>query len=189
MEPSRVTRPSSCQSSKKQTGFAAISAATSDACRIESSMSGRSCSNVVAGSLVNHFGGKPSAVTPTADERPDVTVVLTNRCDTSVMLAMPYRKGKRVRVRSTKNSKGESRKRSATAVPVAEVQVTSLDQRRDLAIGYGSLEHPEAAIRVDVANAARTESVLGTLERPGDFVRCFNVVCLDIDHPDANPDA
>src|SRR5438132_296409 len=80
-------RYNSRQKSKNETG--AIRSASFAAWLMTSSISGRSCSKVVAGFFVNHFGGKPSALRPKEDFPATVTVVLANRCGTSVMLAMP----------------------------------------------------------------------------------------------------
>ncbi len=57
-------RSSSRQRSKNVTGWRAIPAAAVVAWRIAASISGRSCSNVVDGFFVNHFGGRPSAARP-----------------------------------------------------------------------------------------------------------------------------
>ena len=54
-----------------------------------SSISGKSCSKVVAGFFVNHFGGNPSEARPKEVVLPAPTRMRTKRCGTSVMLAMP----------------------------------------------------------------------------------------------------
>ena len=82
-------RYNSRQNSKNVTGDRAIRSASVAARLITWSISGRSCSKVVAVFFVNHFGGKPSALRPTEDLSANVTLVLTNRWGTSVMLAMP----------------------------------------------------------------------------------------------------
>ena len=45
--------------------------------------------DLVEGFFVNHFGGNPSDARPKEDALLAMTRVRTNRCGTSVMLAMP----------------------------------------------------------------------------------------------------
>jgi len=93
------------------------------------SISGRSCSNVVAGFFVNHFGGKLRART-NEDFPAIVTLVLTNRCGTSVMLAIRSERN-RVRVAASKNSKGERVKRSVIQVSGRVEQEQTGDTRAE----------------------------------------------------------
>ena len=105
------------------------------------------------------------------------------------MLAMPYRNGKRVRVRNTKNSNGDSVNRSAVGmVRAVKIEITSTNQRVDFSIRDGAFEHPETAIGMRVADAPGAKSLLGAFKRASHFVRCFNVVDFDVDHTDADPD-
>src|SRR3990170_3333040 len=153
-------------------------------------MSGRSWSNVVAGSLVNHFGGRPSAAIPAADSAPQATRVRRNRCGTSVIDAMPYRNGKRVRACITKNSNGAIVNRSDTGFSnPSKIQIAALHERGNLAIGDGALQHPEPAIRVDVSDAPNPEYGLRALQRPGDLVGCFDTIDLDVDESKPKADA
>src|SRR5262249_51764764 len=105
-----------------------------------SSISGKSCSKVVVGFFVNHLGGNPSAVRPNEDFPSTVTRVRTNRCGTSVMLAMPYRKGKRVRPFTEKNSNGANVNRpDIGASKASEIQIPALNERGNFAVRDGPL--------------------------------------------------
>ena len=50
------------------------------------------------------------------------------------------------------------------------VEVASAHQRADLAVGDAALQHPEAAVGMDVSHAARAEHLLGALDRARDCV-------------------
>ena len=73
-------RFSSRHRSKKLMGLRAISTASPAACVMTSVITGRSCSKVVVGSFVNHFGGSPSAASPVSAPRPSETCVVRKNC-------------------------------------------------------------------------------------------------------------
>ena len=84
-----------------------------------------------------------------------------------------------------------SHKRKA-AVPqraTTQVQIPPCSQRRDLAVGDGALDHPEAAVRVDVLDALGAAGSGSGLDAAGDLLGRFDVVDFDIGHADANADA
>src|SRR5690606_4175367 len=61
-------------------------------------------------------------------------------------------------------------------------------QRADLGVGDRALEHPEAAIRVNVAHAPGAQRLLGPLDRAGHVVGALDVGGLDVDHAQAEAD-
>ena len=72
---------------------------------------------------------------------------------------------------------------------MSEVKVSPFGDGGNLAIGHGALEHPEPAIRVDVSDSSRTQFFLGGLNAPGYFLRGLDMVDLDVNNPDPDPDA
>ena len=69
----------------------------------------------VSGFLVNHFGGRWSAASPTC-RRPSISSsTRMNRCGTAVSVVMPYRNG--IRVRMLNRWRSVLRTRSFTGAP------------------------------------------------------------------------
>ena len=58
----------------------------------------------------------------------------------------------------------------------------------DLAVRHRAFEHPEAAVRMDVADPSVPHHGLCVLDGPGDLFGGLDVVHLDIDDPEADPD-
>ena len=58
----------------------------------------------------------------------------------------------------------------------------------DLSIGDGALEHPKAAVGMEVMNAFGTQLVCCFLDGLGDFVSGFNMIHLDIDDAQTQTD-
>ena len=71
----------------------------------------------------------------------------------------------------------------------AQVQIAALHQCCDLAVGDGTVEHPEAAVGMDPADTAGSEDALGAFDAGGDLIGRFDVVDLDVDHADSDADA
>src|SRR5260221_14786637 len=56
----------------------------------------------------------------------------------------------------------------ATRIRTPFVEIAPRDQRAHLAVGNTALEHPEAAIGMDIADAARTDQAFGALDAARD---------------------
>ena len=66
--------------------------------------------------------------------------------------------------------------------------VAAQRQRAHLGIGDRALEHPEAAVRVDVAHAPCAQHLLGAFDGARHLVGAFHVGGLDVDHAQAEAD-
>ena len=77
---------------------------------------------------------------------------------------------------------------STLAKPHPLEQIAPLVERANLGIGNSALQHPEAAVGMNVLHAARPEHFLGTLNRARDLIGRFCFGLLDVDHTQAKTD-
>src|SRR5262249_34464710 len=68
-------------------------------------------------------------------------------------------------------------------------QIPPLDERPQLAVGDGALQHPEAAVRMHPLDALGAQHLDRVVDAAGDFVGLLGFVVLDVDHADAEGDA
>ena len=71
----------------------------------------------------------------------------------------------------------------------AFVQIASLDEDLDFAVGDGAFEHPEAAIGMDPADTLRADDPCGLFNAPGDLFRGLDMIDFDIDDTEAELNA
>ena len=67
------------------------------------------------------------------------------------------------------------------------VEVTPLDQRTNISIGDAALEHPEAAIRMDIGDPSSSDRFVGRLNRTRNGVGGFDFGLLDVDDAETKP--
>src|SRR5262245_49339858 len=72
-------------------------------------------------------------------------------------------------------------------LPAPKKQIEPFHTRPHLTVGHTALEHPESAVRMDIANAPGAQQLLRLLDPAGDVVRCLDQRRLHIE--DAQPDA
>src|SRR5690606_11028899 len=85
-------------------------------------------------------------------------------------------------------SKSDHPERSSRPGGAPFEKISTLDQRPHLAIGHASLEHPKAAVGMDVPHPVGAEHRRCMFEPPGDEVGRLDLVVLDVDHAEADPD-
>lgn len=68
------------------------------------------------------------------------------------------------------------------------VKVPALHKRPDLAVRHAALQHPEAAVGMDVTDPALAEHLVGVFDRPRDGVRRLDLGPLDVDNTEAEAD-
>src|SRR5215831_20971753 len=68
------------------------------------------------------------------------------------------------------------------------VKVSAAHQRANLAVGNAALQHPEAAVGMDIFDPARAQDLVGLLDRPSDRFSGFNLRALDVDHAEPKSD-
>src|SRR5204863_3775207 len=61
-------------------------------------------------------------------------------------------------------------------------------ERANLAVDDAPLQHPEAAVGVDVLQPALADRLHDVLDALGDELRTFDLVVLDVNHADAQAD-
>src|SRR5262245_63308830 len=67
-------------------------------------------------------------------------------------------------------------------------QITSFDQGAHLAVGDAPVEHPEAAVRVNIFEPALAGLPDNSFDAGGDELGAFDFVVLDVDDSDAEAD-
>ena len=64
-----------------------------------------------------------------------------------------------------------------------------MNQGFHLAVGDAPLQHPEAAVRMDITETLdTTDGVGGSIDGPGDLVRALDAIVFDVDDADPDPD-
>src|SRR5262245_55654508 len=72
--------------------------------------------------------------------------------------------------------------------PPALVAIPTSNKRPHLAVRDRALEHPEAAVGMDVLDASRPDRPLRGLDRARDGVRGLDFGALDVNYTDTHPD-
>ena len=67
-------------------------------------------------------------------------------------------------------------------------QITPLVERANLGVCNAALQHPEAAIRVDIFHAAGAQHFLSAFDRARNLISRFGFGLLDVDHTQAKAD-
>src|SRR5215471_2284766 len=70
----------------------------------------------------------------------------------------------------------------------ALVAIPARDERPDLAVRDRALEHPEAAVGMDVLDPSGSDRPLRGLDRARDGVGCLDFGALDVNYADTHPD-
>ena len=59
-----------------------------------------------------------------------------------------------------------------------QIKIAALGERGDFAVSHRALERPEAAVRMDKADATRSDNLFGTFQRTGDFLQRFHAIAF-----------